>query len=570
MSISNFLKNSNHTFAMPDQTDTNSMNLTGVICDLRKGNIRIPDFQRDYIWTPDQVLELLDSIWNGYPIGSVLLWKTSIRLKELDPLRLELGEAQEGHEKLYLLDGQQRLVTLYGVLHGNLELGKRNKIKYKVYFDLKNKEFIIYKEEDINQGLELDPKIEDWFLPMQDLFKINYQTRATSQNNELITKYSTYPDLLTAYVDLFLRFNSLNFPAITNGQSLAIATKIFERLNNTGSPLNIVDLMVASSYTPDFNLRENIRDVLEELETKNFGLPEKTILQCASACSVKGIKKDEIVSSSDYIKDNWDNTIKSLNLAINFLRKHCSVPNSRFMPNTTLIIPLVYFFYKKPTLQLSPNIIKRLKRFFWLGVLSERYVQSQDTKIEKDLNDIESLLSNNNADVFNHFVDISWEDIKFTELSFASSFSTSIMCFLASKEPLEFKNNEKVDLGLTFGEENQKELHHIFPKNFLKNKLSENTRYIKTIKPFVNSVANISLISRATNRTIWDKAPSIYFASFKKENINNIDNSLKSHLIDVDLKNNGILDDNFEVFIDSRAKKIAEEIKNFVTELKSI
>ena len=551
---------------MPEQTDTTSMNLTGIICELKNGSIRIPDFQRDYIWTPDQVLELLDTIWNGYPIGSILLWKTNMCLKELDPLNLKLKEFPEEYEKLYLLDGQQRLVTLYGVLHGNLELGKKKKIKYRVYFDLKKKEFNIYKREDIDNRKELDPKIEDWFLPLEELITINYQTRATSQNNELITKYSIYPDLLNAYVDLFLRFNSLSFPAITNGQDLAIATKIFERLNNTGSPLNIVDLMVASTYKPDFNLREEIKEVLEELDSKNFGFPEKIILQCASACSVKGIKKDDIVNSSPYIEDNWINSIKSLRLAINFLKKHCAVQNSRFIPNTTLIIPLTYFFYKKPTLQLSQDLIKRLKRFFWLGIFSERYVQSQDTKIEKDIKDIETLLSDNTADVFNHFVDISWEDIKFTDLSFASSFSSAVMCFLASKEPLEFKNNEVVDLGLTFGEENQKELHHIFPKNFLKKKLLENSRYNKTIKPFINSVANISLISRVTNRSIWDKAPSIYFDEFKKQN-SDINKSLQSHLID-DLESFGILNDEYELFVDKRAKKISEEIKCFVEELK--
>jgi len=404
MTISGFLKTSEDTFSMPTKTEIASMNFTGVISEIKRGSIRIPDFQRDYIWTSEQVLELVDSVWHGYPIGSILLWKTSQKLNERDPLNLRLSELPKNAERLYLLDGQQRLVTLYAIMHDNLELGKRRKTKYKVFFDLKNKKFYIYKIKDI-QDNKADPKIEEWFLPLNEIMLIDYNTRSARQNNDVIRKYSTKPDMLTNYVDLFIRFNSLEFPAITNGQNLGVATKIFERLNNTGTPLTIVDLMVAITYNENFNLRTKLEDLVLDLDSMDFEISYRAILQSMAAClsSEKSTSRDAIIESSDSIEQKWKKTTDSIKLSIDFLKKHCSVPVSNFLPNEILLAPLSYFFYNRGNKKLSNPEIKQLQRFFWFNVLSERYASSQDTKAEDDIKDMDKLLSNSSKNLFEHW-----------------------------------------------------------------------------------------------------------------------------------------------------------------------
>lgn len=567
MIIDSFLRNNDYSFAMPEQPYTPTMTLTGVMCEITKQNIRIPDFQRDYIWTPEQVLELLDSVYQGYPIGSILLWKTSAKLKELNPLHLDLKDFPENMDKFYLLDGQQRIVTLYSVLNGKLELGKKRKIAYKIFFDLKEKRFLIYKKKDLDDNKEIDPKIEEWFLPLENLMKINYTTTSTSQNNDIITKLGTKPDLLNSYVELFLKFNSLQIPEIISGQGLSVATKIFERLNNTGSPLSIVDLMVAMTYRPDFNLRNKLEEFSRELEELNFGLPDRVLLQCVACCSSKGITRDDIENSAPEISKNWDKAKNSIKLALNFLNKHCSVPTSKFIPYNTMISPITYFFYMKPELQLSPDLVKRLKRYFWFGIFSDRYVQSQDTKIADDIKSMDELLEDNKKDLFKfRNVKVSKYDILFTDANFGSASSNAFLCFFASKIPLEFKNNEKINLERNFGQENQKELHHIFPQKYLKVKISENKKLKKEIAPYIDSIANISLISSATNKHILDRSPSEYFKEFEKDN-KKISLSLNSHLIE-DLDNFGIIKNDFVKFYNKRAKKIAVEINNFIEELK--
>lgn len=547
---------------MPEAIDTPVRNFASLISDIKKGNIRIPNFQRKYIWQPDQVLELLDSVWNGYPIGSILVWETTEKLDEHNPLKLRLEELSKGKRKQYLLDGQQRLVTLYEVIHNILELGKKRKIEYTIYFDLKKKKFEIYKKKDLASG-KTDPKIKKWFLPMGELMKIDYNTRSAIQNNKILTKFSKNPNIIRTYVDLFIRFNSLNIPTITTGQKLSVACKIFERLNNTGTPLTIVDLMVATTYNPKFNLREKLELLNSELDNLDFAISDRVILQCMSSCIKNGTTRDHIIGSSLEIENKWKTTTEALKSSIDFLKQHCPVPVSRFLPNEILLPPLAYFFYKNGNKQLSNANIKKLKRYFWFNVLSQRYVQSQDVKAEEDIKNMDKVLSNSKEGVFEYYVQkIDAEIIKTTEMAFGSAFARGILCFLASKTPLEFENNTPIKLDITFANANLKQLHHIFPQNFIKTEFKKGSKEMK----YTNSIANISLISQGTNRRIWDTKPSIYFEEFEKQN-KKLDVALKSHLI-ADLNSLGLRKNEFMLFIDRRSKLIAEEIDKFVESLR--
>ena len=103
------------------------------------------------------------------------------------------------------------------------------------------------------------------------------------------------------------------------------------------------------------------------------------------------------------------------------------------------------------------------------------------------------LSSNPTVNLFNYYEGtITKQKIMETEMASNSSFALTILCFLALQTPREFKNNEIVTLDQTFGESNQKQLHHIFPINYLKTKFSKERHYLTEVKPYINSIANIS------------------------------------------------------------------------------
>jgi len=96
--------------------------LSALLSDVSRGNIKIPVFQREYVWGDEQIMSLLDSIYNGYPVGSLLLWSTKEELKhERDVGGFALPKTPEDFPVNYVLDGQQRLTTLYGVFNSDAE-----------------------------------------------------------------------------------------------------------------------------------------------------------------------------------------------------------------------------------------------------------------------------------------------------------------------------------------------------------------------------------------------------------------------------------------------------------------
>src|SRR5579863_3937299 len=99
-----------------------SPRMASLLADVTKGNIKIPVFQREYVWNDEQIMSLLDSIYMGYPVGSILLWSTKVALRhERNVGGFKLPATPEDYPVNYVLDGQQRLTTLYGVFHSDAD-----------------------------------------------------------------------------------------------------------------------------------------------------------------------------------------------------------------------------------------------------------------------------------------------------------------------------------------------------------------------------------------------------------------------------------------------------------------
>ena len=105
-----------------------------------RGDILLPKFQREFVWEKHQIIDLLDSIANNYPIGSVLLWRSRELLKsERNIADLEIAKTQSGYPVNYLLDGQQRLSTICGALYWN---GSEAESRWNLAYDLRAKAFL--------------------------------------------------------------------------------------------------------------------------------------------------------------------------------------------------------------------------------------------------------------------------------------------------------------------------------------------------------------------------------------------------------------------------------------------
>jgi uncharacterized protein with ParB-like and HNH nuclease domain len=212
---------------------------------LAEGKFLIPTFQRHFVWEPTAIIDLWDSIFHFFPIGSFLYWKTDIRLK----IHRRLGgfiiprdnNTAEEHERCYILDGQQRATALLVSFFGGKEyINRQGSFDYSMYFDAVNAEFFfeneLYRKRwDINSRLLI--RLNDIVNWEDD--QLNKLSRVTGYNGQV-------EDNLLKLIHAFKNYK-VALIRIT-GFDLAGVCKIFERINHAGKQLENFDIMVAHSF----------------------------------------------------------------------------------------------------------------------------------------------------------------------------------------------------------------------------------------------------------------------------------------------------------------------------------
>lgn len=245
-----------------------------LISDIKKGEVKIPQFQRKFVWKDQQALDLLDSVANGYPIGSILLWKTKDKLNAARDIGVfQLPKTDELTPTNYVLDGQQRLTVVYSCLGA-----PEDAAGYKAGYDLALSHFV-----EIKPG----PTKAEVF-PLRKLFNttslLNYRTSLLS-----------LPDaakLQQSLDDLIAAFTQYKLPVVTlKDLTIDEVCPIFERINSSGTRLSTYDLMVAATWAEDFDLNEKVSGILSSIDAKGYGETERsTILKAVSAVQLDSIQ----------------------------------------------------------------------------------------------------------------------------------------------------------------------------------------------------------------------------------------------------------------------------------------
>lgn len=246
--------------------------ITDLSADVLDGTIRLPKFQRDFVWTRQQVLDLLDSIARGYPIGSLLLWKSTVNLASEHTIAgLAAVETQDdGEETAYLLDGCQRLSTICGTLHW--EPNGDPESFWNLVYDLEEERFL--HRHDL-----ADPPASQVPLRLLDMPAV-YFPRLNDLSPELQTRART----------LFERITGYEVATVTlQATPLSEVGRIFERVNTRGTPLATVELVRTATWRPNFDLLDEIDGIRDALARKHYGLIDrKLVLRAIAAAAGKG------------------------------------------------------------------------------------------------------------------------------------------------------------------------------------------------------------------------------------------------------------------------------------------
>ncbi len=519
-----------------------------LISEIETGQVKIPQFQRKFVWGLIASAKLLDSVIKGYPIGTFIYWRTNERLRAIRNLgNITLPEPKKGEYINYVLDGQQRLTSLFSILKGVQITDEEGKIfdYSQMYVDLttaKDGEIII---------TDISSMKEKTFIKVTDLMEGS------------LTMLASFPEKYHPVLERYKKIiQSYTFSVINlKNARIDVATEVFTRLNVGGKALTLFEIMVAKTYDSarGFDLSEKYDALKEELSTCQYDtIPSATVLQVVAMLLAKDCTRKQILKlEKKKFIDIWDGAVDSIKRSVDYFRSY-GITVSRILPYNALIVPFSYFFYlhkKKPVGIMK----KRLEDYFWRVSLGFRYSSGVEGKLAKDIEKIDMII-NDKLPKYEWSITIDKEYIENNGyFSTGKAFIKAVLCLYAKHKPKSFDNNLDVIMDNSWLKiASSKNYHHYFPKSWLKKNFKDWDFF------FINHIVNITIVDDFLNKqTIKTKSPGIYMKKFNKQNAD-LKNTMKSHLIDI--AKDGVWENDYDKFFHKRLNRISIALNKFIIE----
>lgn len=523
--------------------ETKVRSLQSILLDIKNGSIHIPSFQRDYVWSRDDIKNLFDSIKRKYPIGAVLFWSPD---NDLGGFKEKIGSyyvAKKTINLTYILDGYQRLSTLFGCLSNPERIDlKRDfgewKEFFELYFDL---------DEDVFTYLRNNVEPKPYQIPVYLLMNSSDFRKYARQNFEQINDESLINKYYDRADDLSRTFSDYQIALVDiSNATIEEAVEIFSRVNSKGQDISYDWMANALSYSQTFSFKEVIDELIENLSIYNYSSIERNIIfRCIQSSFgqlyIDNTDIEYLAKRSDF-KDVTLNTIPYIKKAVEFLYEELLVFEPKLIPYNIQLIFVMEFFrqIKSPTL----TQIDELKRWFWFTSYSNYFtIYSLSNQRKAYEHFIEFLKGKINNAIY---LD---SKIKFTtasfpqKLSLGSVRSKTLLLFL-----LNYSNNfRSVDHRKVYGYI----LEHLFPGNI---------KEISNIIPIFLTKESIGL-----NRKVHKNN---FLRSLLEESLFNIDNDLGRYFLNANyssILNNS--DSNIIFILKERLHEIIKAEKLFVSEL---
>lgn len=328
----------------------------------QRGMVRIPTFQRGLRWNADDVVALFDSIYRGYPIGSLLLRKGPAEADsvKLGPLNIEapaMGDA------LWVVDGQQRLTALAaGLLHPDPATPVDPKDVYGVYFDVENQTFFPRPRDGI---------IPATWVPVAEMLDASKLIEWVYQ-----WKFGRDVELRSTVFDAGTRIRQYPIPlyVVATSESESderVIREIFRRVNNQGHRLTW-DEVHDALFGKNGDHPSTVSDLADDLERLGMGRPDKQqLLTCLIAS--KGLDPTRNFSrhyrrDQEVLRRAVEDALPALRGVLEFLRDQAEIPHLRLLPRSLPLVILTRFFalHDRP----SRRTLLLLTRWTWRTILS--------------------------------------------------------------------------------------------------------------------------------------------------------------------------------------------------------
>lgn len=553
---------------------------------INKGAIQLPDFQRGWVWEDGRIKALIASITNNYPVGAAMFLEygnDNIRFKYRV---IEGVTATDVIPTELILDGQQRLTSIYSSLYSrnavHTRTDKGKKIFRYYYIDIKKacdpncdrvdaifsvpETRIITSNFGRDIELDLSDRTKEFENKMFPLNLILDFPEEQNWQNEYYAFYNYNQEIIKEFTEfnkkIIMQTLQYKIPVISLGKDTPkeAVCQVFENVNTGGVSLTVFELVTAIFAMDDFELRKDWEerkakyfdgDLLSCITATDF-LTACTLLSTYKKGGTVSCKKKDVLNLSLKDYNNFADALSEGFVEAEKILQEERVFSNKDLPYSTQLIPLAALC----TLLSNGNRIKvtniknKIRQWYWCGVFGELYGGANETRYVNDVVGVMNWIENN-GNVPKTIQESYFNPTRLLTLqSRQSAAYKGIMALILKNHCKDFISGR--EMNFTVYKSENIDIHHIFPRSYCeKNNLS---------KEKWNSVVNKTPISYSTNREIGGVAPSEYLKKIEEKgqvDYNSLNDYLQTHLIDVSAARSN----DFEKHIVLRAKLLLDAIE---------
>ena len=522
------------------------MDINTILCQIDLGSYAMPVFQRGYVWNRDQVRKLMNSLYRGYPIGQLLVWNTAT---DADLSRGD-GPLTPGNVNL-ILDGQQRITTLYGVIRGvppKFFDGSAYSFT-NLYFNVEEEVFEFY--------LAAKMKNERAWISVTDLMKQGAAVFAQNKMKENPADFQFWLDHMEPLIKLDnIQKLDIHIQTVSGeDKTIDVVVEIFNNVNSGGTKLSKGDLALAKICGEWSEARETMKAILGKFRNAGYDFTMDWLLRCMTVY-LSGQPYFNVLGQTpiEQIKKALPATEKMIGTCLDHIGTRLGLDHSRVLCGVFGIVTMIGYIRNAGGKLTDCKEWDKLLYWYVHAFLWGRYAGSTESNLAQDLNAINrgdgidgllKLLKQSRGDL-----NIRPED--FWGWSTGARFYPLLYLLTRTNHCRDWGSNLELSCNL-LGRNSTLEVHHIFPKDIL-------YKAGKT-KSIVNALANYSFLTKDTNLEISNRKPEEYLPEY----IAKSPGAVETHWIPMDPALWKI--EQYEVFLEQRRILLADAANTLLNSL---
>jgi hypothetical protein len=533
------------------------MKISELIDSIHKRDLVLPEFQREYVWTKEQAKQLMVSLVRGYPVGSLLIWKTDQppELKNIDKLPEKLGMIQ------VILDGQQRLTTLYMLLLGEIPpYYKPQDIQTDprgLYYNLESGDFQYYQVSKMKDNPLWWP-VEACFNDKAiNIFEIAKKI-ATGEEEafHLAQRYNEHFTKLNSIKSIDLPVQTVPYHAPLND-----AIDIFDRVNSQGTKLTDAELALTHVTSKWPQARRNMKAKIDELDNVYFNFDLTFMIRVLTGVVTRRALFETIHDRTrDEVEEGWKTVSKILDYLTTILPQHAFVNSTDDLNTTNILVPIVVYLSLNGGRFANAMSLKHGIHWMYAAQIWARYTAQTDQRLEHDVSLVvrEQMPWDSLRDQIvdqRGRIEVKANDFEGRGVQHPLYRMTLILA--KAHNAIDWFNG--ASLVAPHGKAYQIHSHHIFPQSTLyKNGYDPDNHLHRMI---VNEIANRAFLTADSNLAIGSKLPEKYLPEVEEK----YPGALVKQFIPMDPGLWRV--ERYDEFLEARRELIAHKINEFMKAL---